>query len=264
MPGNGMVFASRQRSLFQRHRVTSEFCVKSPAFQFYPGDWLSSAKIACMTLEQEGAYHRLLCYDWMKDGIPDDDSELASLSKMGEGWLKGGSTVLRKCFQPHPDKPGFLTNERLQQEREKQAVWREKSRKGGVNSAQLRASNNSKGGSRVVEFGSNQKATLQSSSSSSERESKNGHPDLEAVKLLCAKAGLPETEAVKFFHHYESNGWKVGKNKMVSLNGCVGGWAARWREGTHISKERQKKPIKLTDDQIVQIAAGNMKDPNDE
>jgi uncharacterized phage protein (TIGR02220 family) len=166
----------------------------SPAFQFYPGDWLSSARIACMTLEQEGAYIRLISYDWMKDGIPDDDEELAILSRMGQGWLKGGSRVVRKCFQPHPTKPGFLTNERVQKERVKQAEWRKKSRIGGINSAKSRGSKDLKGGSRVVDFGSNQKPTLQSSSSSSSSDRYHEHSRA-ALFWLNEKTGKQFREA---------------------------------------------------------------------
>lgn len=56
-------------------------------------------------------------------------------------------------------------------------------------------------------------------------------PTIEEVKLLCAKSGLPDSEADKFFNYYSANGWKVGKNKMQSVPHAVGGWAARWREG---------------------------------
>lgn len=41
---------------------------------------------------------------------------------------------------------------------------------------------------------------------------------------------LPEREARKFWAHYESNGWKVGKNPVVSLMGAMVGWKMRWEE----------------------------------
>lgn len=113
--------------------------MKRPSFQFYPGDWLSSPAVMLMTPEQEAAYLRLLCYDWMSDGIPDDDASLAVLSRLGEGWFNHASRVIRSCFNQHPSKSGFLTNPRLQSEREKQDEWREKSRLGGIKSAKSRA-----------------------------------------------------------------------------------------------------------------------------
>jgi uncharacterized protein YdaU (DUF1376 family) len=140
---------------------------KAPAFQFYANDWLSSMTITMMSPEQEGAYVRLLAHDWSNDGIPDDDKALAALSRLGEGWFKGGSTVVRKCFNQHPTKEGFLTNPRLQSERDKQAEWREKSRLGGIKSAKSRAKGKSKGGSEMVATKSQPKVNSSTSSSSS-------------------------------------------------------------------------------------------------
>ena len=53
--------------------------VRSPAFQFYPNDWLSSQNITLMTPAEEGAYIRLLCYAWADPdcSIPNDDEILA-------------------------------------------------------------------------------------------------------------------------------------------------------------------------------------------
>lgn len=141
--------------------------MKRPSFQFYPADWLSSMTITMMDAAHEGAYIRLLCYDWMNDGIPDDDAKLASISRLGEGWFKGGSTVLRVCFKHHPTKEGFLTNSRLQTEREKQDEWREKSKAGGLKSAESRRKKAVKGGSTSVARVVQPKGNTSSSSSSS-------------------------------------------------------------------------------------------------
>lgn len=144
---------------------------KSPAFQFYAKDWLSSSKIALMPPEYEGAYIRLLAYCWDSGdcSLPDDDDQLAMLSRLGEGWFKGGSTVVRKCFIPHPSKQGFLSNKRLLDEVEKQLEWRKKSSKGGKASAAKRAEKQKefKGGSRVVEDCLQPNANTASASASS-------------------------------------------------------------------------------------------------
>lgn len=71
---------------------------------------------------------------------------------------------------------------------------------------------------------------------------RSGKPSfaIEDVYLLFEKGGGPRTEADKFWNHYDSNGWKVGKNKMVSLAGAVGGWICRWREnGSNTKPSRQ-------------------------
>lgn len=51
----------------------------------------------------------------------------------------------------------------------------------------------------------------------------------ECVKMAIAQ-GMPEAEGRKFFYHYESNGWKVGKLPMKSVAGAMGGWHERWLE----------------------------------
>jgi uncharacterized protein YdaU (DUF1376 family) len=110
---------------------------KPPAFQFYPGDWLSSKDVMLMTSAEEGAYIRLLALSWLEDdcGLPDDEDALSRLSRLGEAWFKGGSTVLRKKFV---SRNGRLYNLRLLEERKKQEEWRQKSSEGGKKSANVR------------------------------------------------------------------------------------------------------------------------------
>lgn len=148
----------------------------SPAFQFYPADWLSSESVMLMTPAEEGAFIRLLALAWQDENctLPDDDKRLAVLSRLGKGWLKGGSsTKIRKKFIPHPTLIGRLYNERLMDERARQNIWRQKSQEGGIKSAKMRDEKSkmllntqisSKGGSTVVEGclpnGSNQTSTL--------------------------------------------------------------------------------------------------------
>ena len=133
-----------------------------------------------MTPAEEGAFIRLLALAWQDENctLPDDDKRLAVLSRLGKGWLKGGSsTKLRRKFVPHPNLPGRLYNERLMDERARQNIWREKSKDGGLKSAKMRSEKskilgNSQDspncGSTVVEGwlenGSNQTSTLLSPS----------------------------------------------------------------------------------------------------
>jgi uncharacterized protein YdaU (DUF1376 family) len=125
-----------------------------------------------MSLEEEGAYIHLLahCWDSQDCTLPDDDSELAQLSRMGERWFNGGSTTLRKCFVCHPRKIGRLTNLRLLEEFRKYTRWIQKSREGGLRSGEARRKQ-VKGGSRVVEPKGNSSS---SSSLKTYRERKSG------------------------------------------------------------------------------------------
>lgn len=118
----------------------------SPAFQFYAADYLADEKVALMTLEEEGAYIRALAYCWREGSIPADEDRLGIL-------LKGAPTtvvrVVKRCFKQSSQDGERLVHPRLEQEREKQRVWREKSAKGGAKSAEVRWGKD-KGGLRVV------------------------------------------------------------------------------------------------------------------
>lgn len=141
---------------------------QSPAFQWYAAEYLADEHVQCMTLEHEGAYARLLSYCWREGSIPSDDQALSML-------CKGASTtvisVVKSRFRQHPDLVGRLTHKRLDEEREKQAVWRKKSADGGKKSAKKRWGSNTNKNVRVVREclhnGDNQSLTLPSSSSSS-------------------------------------------------------------------------------------------------
>jgi uncharacterized protein YdaU (DUF1376 family) len=97
---------------------------KSPAFQFYPQDWLADINVQMMTAEEESAYIRLICYCWLQGAIPADEQKLALL-------IKGGSTTVAATvsayFEPHPTNKDLLIHPRLEYEREKQRDWSDKS-----------------------------------------------------------------------------------------------------------------------------------------
>lgn len=108
---------------------------KPPAFQFYAADWLSSPEIMLMTPAEEGAYIRLLAIAWDKGGLPDDDDQLAVLSRLSEGWFNGSSTKLRAQFVNRGNK---LINKKQEIIRKTQKEWSKKSRQGGLASAKAR------------------------------------------------------------------------------------------------------------------------------
>lgn len=137
--------------------------MKSPAFQFYPADYASSQRVRLMTLEEEGAYINLLCSCWLHGSIPADPAMAARL--VGKGCSATLATTVLTMFTPS-SQAGRMVHDRLERERLKQSDWREKSASGGRKSAELR-----KGGATTLQpplpNGTNQKATLQSSSMSS-------------------------------------------------------------------------------------------------
>lgn len=111
------------QSLAQRQMRTEAAMMPEhlPWFPFFPEKWISSDDIALMSIAEEGAYHRLLCREWMEPdcGLPDDDSKLAILSKLGRGWVKS-APLIRSKFTP---RDGRLFNEKLL------GIWREQQAK---------------------------------------------------------------------------------------------------------------------------------------
>lgn len=110
-----------------------------PYFPFYPADWLSSPRIMCSTLAQQGAYIRLLCVCWMSNNcsLPDDDNKLVTLSGLPEQEL----LFVRQMFTKHPHLQGCLTNDRLYKEWVKAVHISEGRSKAGRKSGKSRRTN---------------------------------------------------------------------------------------------------------------------------
>ena len=119
---------------------------KTPAIQFCPTDYLGSQRVQMMTLEEEGAYCRLLWSCWQNGSIPSDPELAARL--IGKGCSTTVARVVLPMFEIACGE-GRVTHDRLERERAKQADWRKKSSAGGKKSAEMRQS--LKGGSRVVQ-----------------------------------------------------------------------------------------------------------------
>ena len=86
--------------------------MKPPSFPFYVNNWLSSARVSAMTLEQQGAYVRLLCFAWNSGAaaLPQDQALLASLSALQSRWDAVSGPIMA-CF--HVGEDGKLHNEKL-------------------------------------------------------------------------------------------------------------------------------------------------------
>jgi uncharacterized protein YdaU (DUF1376 family) len=103
--------------------------MSSPAFQFYPQDFLVGT--ADMSPEEVGVYIRLLCYQWSKDGLPNDQAKCAAMAgchgnAIASVWHKFGI-----C------QDGRMRNSRLEEVRAEQVAYRAKQ----ANNAQKRWAN---------------------------------------------------------------------------------------------------------------------------
>jgi uncharacterized protein YdaU (DUF1376 family) len=211
----------------------------SPAFQFYPNDWLSSTHITLMSPAEEGAYIRLLSIAWNSEdcGLPNDDNALSILSRLGEGWFGITSQKIKECFTL---KDGRLFNERLLKEREKQTIWKEKSAEGGKRSWQVRKKQGkmtskgwAKGGSTKAEPTAEPKPNSSSSSSSSSKRINNTIPDFIIPEVWFAFIEHRRTKKAKLTDHAielifkKLEDWKTNKGMDANeiLNRSIeNGW----------------------------------------
>lgn len=94
---------------------------KSPAFSFYAKDFLTGT--STMSLQEVGAYMRLLAYSWDAGSVPADPSERARIlvcakAQERELWKKVGKKFLLR--------DDVYVNERLEEERQKQIFRRQR------------------------------------------------------------------------------------------------------------------------------------------
>lgn len=166
---------------------------KSPAFSFYAKDFLSGT--AKMSLQEVGAYIRLLSYAWEDGGIPADASERARLmvcakAQERELWKKvGHKFVLRD---------GAYVNERLEVERQKQAERRQRlsdnGKLGGRPEKANEKLNESKSFSPAkADANLNERLSSSSSSSSSVPPSKNDGGNAAPLRPLVSGEANPKT-----------------------------------------------------------------------
>lgn len=92
---------------------------KSPAFQFYPKDFLSGT--ATMSLQEVGAYVRLLCYAWDAGSVPAEPKERARILGCARAQEK---ELWKKVGQKFALRGDAYINERMEDERHKQAEYR--------------------------------------------------------------------------------------------------------------------------------------------
>ena len=110
---------------------------KPPAFQFYPGDWLSDENVVLMSNAARGLYITLLCHCWLEGSIPAD---LNKLSKISNEKRKNFEKIWREvesCFSKNGD-TGRLINNRLEKERTKQEHYRKERSESGKMGANKR------------------------------------------------------------------------------------------------------------------------------
>lgn len=104
----------------------------SPAFQFYPEDFMGSGVVGLSSVEEVGIYVLLLNLDWIETGFVFDESRLARWCRVSRPKFRAAWAHLGSKF---PVRDGRHFNPRLEAERVKQAKFRAKQAAAGLASA---------------------------------------------------------------------------------------------------------------------------------
>ena len=112
--------------------------MKSPAFQFYPADFLADENVTLMNNREIGCYIKLMCYGWREGSIPAAIEKLAKLcgeksEDMAQLWL-----AIAPCFTLAMADAGRMLHPRLEEERAKQKNYRKERSESGRKGAKAR------------------------------------------------------------------------------------------------------------------------------
>lgn len=66
-------------------------------------------------------------------------------------------------------------------------------------------------------------------------------PTVEEVEARCREMGYKRTSPVAFVSHYQSVGWKVGKNPMKDWKAALAGWETREQQFRSVARDERKR-----------------------
>jgi len=213
-----------------------------PAFPFYIGDWKKDPAIQVLTREYQMIWLDMLFLMW-------ESSERGYLTinnrpmtdEMLQGALKLSPEKLQFCLTYFGEQLGLYSR------REDGAIYSRKIVK-ILALSKTRKNAGSMGGNPLLvnqnkKFGygvgypnaeneiENESEDIVVEKGVEKNPLKNIPPTLEQIKELCETRNYPssETESLKFYNYYESNGWKVGRNKMKNWGSALSNWYTNFK-----------------------------------
>ena len=184
---------------------------KDPAFLFYSSDFLTGTMF--MSNEDIGIYIKLLCVQHQNGVIYQKDMSKICI----------GHTEVMQKFQV--DEKGNFFNARLREEIQKRLKYSESRRNNRNSKKDMNNISNT-----YVPHMENENEN-ENKDINLDKEGVIGEtnqvakipPDFRFVEEYFNIKGHPE-EAERFFNYYQSNGWKVGKNKMKDWKAATRTW----------------------------------------
>lgn len=173
----------------------------SPAFQFYPKEFLSSDKVSRMCLTEIGAFTVLLCHSWLSVGLPDDHKKLAGyLNLNASRFARLWSGPLGECFI---QRNGRLMNPKQEDIRKALNAFRDEQARKGKMGGRPQKKSRGKAGGLPNESSATSTASSSSSSKKNVQEKEGSAPLLEFRTVGDATTwGLPQERVTDWQEAY--------------------------------------------------------------
>ena len=186
-----------------------------PSYDFYHSDFTAGTYM--MTLAEVGCYIRLLNHQFVEGQIPNNPAVMSRLCVCDQVDFDRAWAVVKQKFQETEDGTGYV-NAKMSEIREKTLKrWtanRENGKLGG------RPKKNPMVRNGLTQTKPNGKVEVGRRSKKKECFKK---PTVDEVAEYCRER-KNKVNAATFVDHYESNGWKVGRNSMKDWKAAVRNW----------------------------------------
>ena len=205
----------------------------TPAFQFYPRQWLGDDKVIMMDWDARGMHLHLMCIAWQQDPpctLPDDDDALRRLvgspddwdrlkPQIMAAWKKNGKRWVQAGLLREYVKQAESRKKRQAAAERRWSTERDKADKQSICNADAKLCSST---------------STSTSTSSSTEVSKNKRtqpkkftpPSVAEVRTHTTDRKYTfDPEA--FVAHYTANGWRVGRNPMKSWEAACTTWQKR-------------------------------------
>jgi hypothetical protein len=241
---------------------------KLPWFPFFVDDWDTDPNVRAMGPVARSHYLILLILQWREGHIPDSRKTLkrllvlpldplmevmripADAGSEDDSYLVDEEAVLDQilaCFKS--DGNGGLVNPKMQAIRNQQLKLTAARSKGGQHR------------SRTV-IGQFKDSSSSPPQKEIKKEIKNKkelkafiHPTHEEVATYCTFRGKG-VDPNKWYDHYESNGWKVGRNRMQDWRAAIRTWETNQFGGGNGAKQQDSKAVQRARGNAAAIRAG--------
>ena len=200
------------------------FMSKDPAFLFYSSDFLTGTMF--MDNEQVGKFIRLMCAQHQKGRLSEKDM------------LKICGTHDADIFEKFErDEAGNYFNTRLEQEVDKRKAYSESRR----NNRKKKEDMNNTSLSYVPHMeNENENEDIVIDKQIEGKPKRFVKPTIEQLESYMEERGMNNV-ANRFYDHYESNGWKVGKKSNERLEGICTNMGTKSQKRTNYTSPKTNK-----------------------